>query len=412
MCGFVYLSRKDGRPAYKSVLKRYRAQKARGTQGFGYVAIHEGQVVSYQRAETEHEIVNLLAKEKASEILFHHRNPTGTPNMSELAHPFLIESDLLEHQYFVGHNGTIRNSSQLKDAHEKMGFEYSSETLKAFISKNGEHHIHGVAWNDSESIAIETALALDGKKFVVDTEGPAAVVGLQTKGKKVISRFFFRNNLNPLKFHEDKIMISITSMGEGVIIPPEKMFKLDATGGYSVISEKFLPFLSYKPTINYDYSGKTTDRWEDGKWVSNDTETTMGFLRHKTTPMMRAVGDILGLPPSPEDIQGEDIEYGSPDDSLDWETDALLSEMTTAELWAEHDLSVSREKDLKKELEKIDALDRYRYTPAILEKREELQNKFDEADKWTQQVMDEIVSHNSKEDDDIDTLNFNERMSK
>jgi len=269
-------------------------------------------VVSYQRAETEHEIVNLLAKEKASEIFFHHRNPTGTPNMLELAHPFLIESDLLEHQYFVGHNGTIRNTSQLKDAHEKMGFEYSSETLKAFISKNGEQHIHGVAWNDSESIAIETALALDGKKLVVDTEGPAAVIGLQTKGKKVINRFFFRNNLNPLKFHEDKIMITITSMGEGAVIPPEKIFKLNPSGGYSVISEKFLPFLSYKPTVNYGgHSGRTGGHWENGKWVLDDdpNETVMGFLGNRA----RKISDILvGLPqaPSRDEIDEQDIHYG------------------------------------------------------------------------------------------------------
>lgn len=409
MCGFVYMKRKDGRPAYKSVLKRYRAQKARGTQGFGYVAIENDHIVSYQRAETEHEIVNLISKEKASEILFHHRQPTGTPNMTELAHPFLIENSLLDHQYFVAHNGVIRNTGDLKDAHEKMGIEYTSEMLKAYITKQGEQHVTGISWNDSESLAIETALALDGKKSRIDTEGPAAVIGLQTKGKKIVNRFFFRNILNPLKWHEDNIMISITSTGEGIVIPPEKIFALNPTGGgYGILSDRFQPFLPYKPTPLY--TSQRDGYWDNTKkeWVKHRKEgmsdTTMGFLRDG----MKHVNDLLGLPSyADSDDERYVQDYDDDIERLTWETEAVLAEMTIAELWTEHDLSVAKEKELKEKLAKIDSLTKY--TMEDLNKKEDLQNQFDERDKWTQAVMDEIVDRNSR---DAEERTSDERMFK
>jgi predicted glutamine amidotransferase len=399
MCGFVIVKRKDGRPAYKSVLKRYRAQKQRGTEGYGYVAIENNQIVSYQRAQTEHEIINLISKEKASEIFFHHRNPTGTPNMTELAHPFLVENAMLDHQYFVGHNGTIRNTAALKEEHEKLGIDYTSEMLKAFVTKQGEQYITGTAWNDSESIAIETALTLDGKKAFIDIEGPAAVYGLQTKGKKVISRFFFRNNLNPLKFHEDKVMVTITSMGEGAVVPAEKLYQLSEKNGYEVISHKFPPFLSYKPTPHHSIA--TRDGYWDSvkkEWVKHDT--TMGFLRDGMVPRPKIVQELLDNVGIPRGEREDDIDYGPPDDrsdhDLDWETNALLSDMGMNELWAEYDLSIGRTKDLKLEIAKIDA--QTSYTSTDINNREKLQHQLDERDKWEEMVMDEIQARNTLDD--------------
>lgn len=91
MCGIVYVRRHDGKPAAKSVRKRYHNQKARGTEGFGYVAVQNGRVVSVARAQTEHEIMQKLEQETADEILFHHRMPTSGPNVEEMAHPILVE---------------------------------------------------------------------------------------------------------------------------------------------------------------------------------------------------------------------------------------------------------------------------------------------------------------------------------
>ncbi len=284
---------------------------------------------------------------------------------------------------FLRHNGVIRNTNELHEAHEKLGIEYSSEMLKAFVTKNGDQYVHGVAWNDSESLAIETALALDGKKKQIETEGPAAVIGLQTKGKKVINRFFFRNTLNPLKWHEDKVMISITSNGAGEVILPGDIYKINEKGGgYGIISEKFPQFLSYKPTpvvTTYHSRG----HWEDGAWVRNEDDTTMGYLRSGMKSVSEVVSGVMGLPP----------ESGS-DDELVWETQALLSDLTIQELWKEYESSKGRSRDLKEEVAKIDVLTKYELDDVT--KREKLQRQIDDRANWEEMIADEVQSRNAR----------------
>ena len=221
MCGLVWVKRKDGHPAYKAVLKRYRSQQGRGQNGFGYIAIQNNKVVSYQRAATEHEIVKLLEKEKASEIMFHHRFPTSTPNIEEAAHPLLVENEKLHFRYFILHNGVIRNTKELRENHYKLGFQYKTEIMKGFTAlTTRKNYMSELIWNDSESLAIETALALEGMKPTIDTFGPAAVMGVQATAEgQVISRFFFRNDGHPLMVQDDKHMFSVTSLGAGRNLP-------------------------------------------------------------------------------------------------------------------------------------------------------------------------------------------------
>lgn len=237
MCGIVVVIRKDGLPAYKNVLKRYRKQKHRGTQGYGYVAVKDNLVVSYQRATTEHEIEKLLEQETAPEIWFHHRNPTSTPNVEEEAHPLLIDWANLEHKYFVLHNGVIHNDDDLKKQHDAMGIEYKTLLTEAFIVGKKVYRHLKTNFNDTEALAVETALALDGKKKKIETEGSAAVVGLQVKEGVVVSRFFFRNS-NPLNFHEDKQMITLTSEGGGVTVNDKYVMRLKVEGGTTLFGSK------------------------------------------------------------------------------------------------------------------------------------------------------------------------------
>lgn len=392
MCGHVYIKRKDGHPAYKAVLKRYREQKARGTSGFGYVAIENDHIVSYQRAETENEIVALLSKEKASEIMFHHRQPTGTPNVRELAHPFLIENKALDHQYFIQHNGVIRNTDKLKEMHEKLGVEYSSEMLKAFITKEGEQHVTGTAWNDSESLAVETALVLDGKKALIATEGPAAVIGLQTKGKKVLTRFFFRNHLNPLKFHEDKQMLSITSMGNGAVVEDEKIYRLKSGGGY----EAFGTFAAPEPFKKTDSEMRSADWYKQRYWDSHnqcwverakEKDNSMGFLDKG----MERLDELLGLPPKKPQYPAP--EYYQPEDDDEpgkYELESLLYGMNTDELWKEYDLSVAQETALKSDIADLDR--RSLLTLDTLNQKEVAEKQLETIQDWMATVHKEILT--------------------
>lgn len=217
MCGIIYVKRKDGRPAHKSVLKRYYKQKHRGSDGFGYVAIQDNKIVNYMRSPIEHEIVTALRKETAHEILFHHRFPTSVPNIEEGAHPLYVNHDdeaKLKHQYFVVHNGIIRNDEEMKKDHEKLGFKYRTEISRKFTTFLGHEFDIETKWNDSEALAIETALALDDKKEDIGAKGVAAVVALQVQGVDVVARFAYRNT-NPLNYYTNDALTILSSEGGG-----------------------------------------------------------------------------------------------------------------------------------------------------------------------------------------------------
>lgn len=324
MCGIVAVKRKDGRPAYKAVLKRYRHQKFRGQNGFGYVAIKDNQVVSYQRAPTEHEIVKLLEKEDAPEIWFHHRYPTSTPNVEEAAHPILIENDLLAHQYFVLHNGVIKNTKELREGHYKLGIKYNTEIMRGFTAlSTKKHYTSELAWNDSESLAVETALAMDGLKKTIDTEGAAAVVGIQTKGRQVINRFFYRNDHHPLKFHEDKVMVTVTTLGAGEDLPTTLVYQLRDGGGYEYYGKQ--PIVTPK-TSTYTYVQRDKDFYKTHVWdkdlkdyvpkttlvLESDEEIGRAFGFNSG---MRRVNGILLPAPKQRDLHFEDrgIQIGPED---------------------------------------------------------------------------------------------------
>lgn len=346
MCGIVYVKRKDGRAAYKAVLKRYRHQKARGQNGFGYVAIKDDKVVSYQRASTEHEIVKLLEKETAPEIMFHHRYPTSTPNIEEAAHPILVENDMLQHQYFVLHNGVIKNTKELREAHYKLGIEYTTEIMKGFIAVSTQkQYTTEIEWNDSESIAVETALAMEGLKKTIDTEGAAAVVGVQTRGDQVVNRFFYRNDNHPLMFNEDKVMVTLTSLGGGTMLPATLLYRLKKEGGFSyygneIENKEGIPvpkgYTYTTPTYNGTYNVRRDSKfYEEHEWDRDlkDWVLKASIIElESTSPLMgfnvgmKRMSDFL-LPARERD-ETPVFDFGDPSE-LDLDDDDLFGEAET-----------------------------------------------------------------------------------
>ncbi len=236
MCGIVYVNRHDGRPAARSVKKRYTTQKSRGSEGFGYVAIKDNKVVAVERAQTEHEIMQKLENETAPEILFHHRMPTSTPNVVEAAHPIEVTHPDFLHKYYMVHNGVMYDTRTRKLEHEKEGFVYQTELKEALKSvKTGMvyHHTSFSRFNDSETLAIDTAIALERDEIAgIRVTGPAAVVGLQIKGDEVVDRFFYRNNLNPLYLHTDRTMTTLTSAptNKKLEVPNVRIMRFNAQG--------------------------------------------------------------------------------------------------------------------------------------------------------------------------------------
>lgn len=359
MCGIVYVKRKDNKPAFKSVMKRYREQKFRGKEGFGYIAITDNQIVSYQRSETEEEIRNLMAKETASEILFHHRLPTSTPNVVEAAHPLFVEKQgILNSNYIVVHNGVITNDEELKEKHEEMGFKYATEMTRTLRTAKGKEYDAESIWNDSEALAIETALCLDGKREYIGTLGTAAVVAFEVNDTgKVLNRFFFRNNGNPLMFRNDTVMTTATSSGAGVDVAVAWIMKLTDEGELVRDERLFPPPSHYYRNPTPAYTG----------YGSHGQEFTQPKSSTAITPHYPTEDDF--------DYSQYDDEYV---DSADIFQKRMVKEMTEGELWDENENATNARKEIEEEIVGIDmAVEAETVTQEMLRERGNLQWRLD-----------------------------------
>lgn len=338
MCGLVYIKRKDGRSAVKAIKKRYRKQKFRGQDGFGYVAIKDDVVVSYQRATTEHEILQKLDLEDAEEILFHHRMPTSTENMEEQAHPLLIKSDELEFEHYVAHNGVIQNPFLRKQDHNKLNILYSTELIPIWKTTTGvTYHANlGARFNDSEALAVDTALVLEGKANFIEAEGSAAVIALKVKDNKVVERIFYRNSGNPLKYDNTKHMITIASQGHGFDVLPTYIAHLKEDK-LVVREPKLLTPAAYTTPCVMVRGGVTkypstyTGRYEDdGVYLGDDFDDYhIDFPSQPQTPHTTPL-----LPAAKSDV---------------------LTAVSNDDLWEEYDKLLGVIKDFQTGIEIIDA---------------------------------------------------------
>jgi glucosamine 6-phosphate synthetase-like amidotransferase/phosphosugar isomerase protein len=211
MCGIVYVSKKE-KSAAKNVWKRYQGQKERGTQGFGYVSVDEGHIMEYERATSEEEIEKKMAEDTSKNILFHHRWPTSTDNLAEAAHPIKVDNKELENVYYIVHNGIISNAGVLKKEHEKLGYRYTTEIRKEWITSVKTYF--QLEFNDSEALAVELARLIEGKSEKVHCLGDYAFVVLQaTRGGKANRVYFGTNGGNPLRVTDDRNIFALTSEG-------------------------------------------------------------------------------------------------------------------------------------------------------------------------------------------------------
>lgn len=255
MCGIVYTWRKDGKPARKRIAKRYFKQRDRGEDGFGYVSLDEtGIVLEHKRTQDEDEILEALTQSQSQHVLFHHRFPTSTANVPEAAHPILVKHQELKHSYYVVHNGVISNSRALKIEHDKLGYKYTTALQSQFKTASGKLYYGDMAFNDSESLAIELARTIEGLQPEVGTTGSAAVIILQANkaGTKVKAIYYGTNGLNPLTLTDDDTGLTIASEG-GTPLQAHIMFRLDVkTKALTVVN---VPFKKPAPvtTTYYPY---------------------------------------------------------------------------------------------------------------------------------------------------------------
>jgi len=231
MCGLLYAFRQNGANASKTILKRFRHQKTRGLQGFGYISIDKGTVKEVKRFEEEASMIESLGKENANEILFHHRLPTGTPNFKDITHPIVVKNDLLKHNYYVIHNGIISNDEELKKEHEEIGFKYTTNLIKRVLYETANYQItdsEETLFNDSEAFAIDLALYLENKQEKIKSQGSIAFICLETTKKNHIRKIHYGHNIfNPLILEENRDMFVLKSEGHGKKLDADILLTMD-----------------------------------------------------------------------------------------------------------------------------------------------------------------------------------------
>lgn len=251
MCGIIYSKDFTGRPVNKTIFKRYKAQRSRGIDGFGFYAPQENRLTHNTR---EGRILKLLKRSKADEIMFHHRLPTSTLNVRTGCHPYSTK-DFFENNYVLIHNGVIYNDEELRTKHKKFGVEYVSE------QRDG-------SFNDSEALLYEVALYLEGWQKTIEAKGSMAfIVAKKDKSGKPMGVYFGRNYGNPLKIKETAFSLTLASEGKGEDVEPHKMHFYDYRT-HKITSEActFPTGGTYEYSTNY-YGGmgfgfQSREEWE------------------------------------------------------------------------------------------------------------------------------------------------------
>jgi len=261
MCGLALILRKDGLPAIKQLIKTYEKQKSRGQQGFGYVAFSHGKIEDVSRSATEKDIYVSLKSLGSEAVMFHHRFPTSTPNFKEGAHPIYVSNKRLKYDYYVVHNGVISNDVFLKSKHEGLGYVYTTEMVKREVwSTRDESYVEEkevIKFNDSESLAIELAEAIESGADKVEAYGSIAFICIQAtkySDKKDINieKIFFGRNTSPLKIENNNNFLKLSSEGNGEDVSAHTLFVYSPST--NLIMEK-------KCTFGSDWSKYTGRKW-------------------------------------------------------------------------------------------------------------------------------------------------------
>lgn len=240
MCGIVYELNTKGYDVTKHVLDTFNAQRLRGTTSFGfYLPLKDRMVHNVHERRTK----TLLKRTKGhnSEVLFHHRFATSTPDVRNACHPFSTKQYFGDNQYIGVHNGIIWNDYEIETEHKKLGIKYiSTQPDKSF--------------NDSEALLYDLARYFEGQTEKITARGSVAFVVIKrVKGKKK-SVLFGRNYQSPLMMLVKKNSLTLSSEGKGKPIEVNTLYEYD----YKTRKITTKPMELPTPYTSITYSSGTT----------------------------------------------------------------------------------------------------------------------------------------------------------
>ena len=285
MCGLIAGFSKKGLSVNEVVSEAYQAQQNRGQKGFGFITIDDKEIRVHRSLIEAKFLVDLMMPDnQSSKIIAHHRMPTSTPNLIAQTHPIAVFQKGLKHDYYVIHNGVIRNDKDVRELHIKDGFTYSTD----MVGTTG-----AVQWNDSEAFAIELTLYIEGKlKDNLRVRGSAAFIALQMEketGKPL--KVYFGSLGNPLVIYNDEEGIVMASEGEGEDVEADTLHWFDPNDKhkvYKLFKEEGLKMAEYTTAVvTYDRSTDGTFNWDEynkrkvagGYWKNNE------FIPFEKSPM-------------------------------------------------------------------------------------------------------------------------------
>lgn len=270
MCGIIFVGntpttikgkKQKAEKVNEFVLNQYEDQSTRGTRGFGIIRIEKNKKIEIDRACEPIKFLLDLELKPATMILAHHRMPTSTENKIKQTHPIKVSNDLLKFDYYVVHNGVMRNDAELRDKHMELGFKYTTDCMeKRYAASTPE-----LKWNDSEAIAVELALFVENKITEIRTDNGAAFAFIQVDKKTEIAKkvFFGKNgSYSNLNMSKTRGNIMVSSEGKGDSVKENTLYSFEIKDPTMKLSSKKIIFKEEKeekpePKTIYDIaSGK------------------------------------------------------------------------------------------------------------------------------------------------------------
>ena len=207
MCGIVaYIGEKQ---AYPIIIEGLKRLEYRGYDSAG-IALLNGDIINYKKKGKVKELENSLTGVDLTATLGigHTRWAThGEPNDIN-AHPHISGNKRLA----MVHNGIIENYASIKEALEKLGHEFESET-------DTEVFIHLIEeYQKRDNLSLEDALyrattKVDGAYAVVifDKEDPTSLVAAKVQSPLVVgigenNEFFMASDASPIVKYTDKVV--------------------------------------------------------------------------------------------------------------------------------------------------------------------------------------------------------------
>lgn len=237
MCGIIFVTKKgkNKMPVNAKALDIFENQHGRGKEGYGIVKILDNGTIKIDRSTEGMKFMWDIHTDPVNTIMVHHRTPTSTPNLTHQTHPIFVSNGSLSFDYYVVHNGMIRNDDELKEEHEKLGFIYQTAMKDGGVDK----------FNDSEALAIELARYIESQESEYRVEGSAAFIALQVSKKtgKAGRIFFGRHGSSPLMMAKTREQLILASENIGCDITEDVLYsclldnKMDLTKKKMKIAE-------------------------------------------------------------------------------------------------------------------------------------------------------------------------------